>query len=116
MPRQTRKSRRGGARRPSTRQSTPLQSDPAVGVPGVTGDLVADYGVPVDIEEPVEEEEALPSRYRSRYLAQRERSLESPVARRRTPDHRYVVGEITRIAIIGSLMLAILVVATLLLR
>lgn len=78
--------------------------------------MVADYGVPVDIEDPAVEEEARPTRFKSRYLAERERTLDTHSGRRRTPDHRYVVGEITRILVIAGLMVAILVVATFVLR
>jgi hypothetical protein len=50
-------------------------------------------------------------------MAEREQSaIDQTRARRRTPDHRYVLGELRRIAIFGALMLAILIVATLLLR
>ncbi|MPZ24777.1 MAG: hypothetical protein GEU28_14905 [Dehalococcoidia bacterium] len=96
--------------------STPIESDPPLLVPGVTGDLVADdYGVPIEEDDFVAERTEEP-RFKSRYMADRERR-DAPVAgRRRTPDHRYVIGELRRIALTASFMIAILVVATLVLR
>jgi hypothetical protein len=85
-------------------------------VPGLTGDVVAEEPLSLDIDEPLEEPAPEP-RFRSRYMAEREQSaIDQTRARRRTPDHRYVLGELRRIAIFGALMLAILIVATLLLR
>ena len=117
LPRQSRRSRRRAAQRYSTSQpSTPLSADPLVGVPGITGDVVADEPVALDLEEPLGEPEPEP-RYRSRYMAEKGRTTpDTATARRRTPDHRYVLGELRRIAIFGVLMLTILIVATLLLR
>lgn len=93
----------------------PIQSDPIVGVPGLTGDLVANDPLPDEVKEEADARAGSP--YRSRYMTQRREVAETIIAgRRRTPDHRYVIGEIRRIVLIAGLMVAILVVATLLLR
>jgi hypothetical protein len=78
--------------------------------------VVAEEPLALDMDEP-EAPPASASRFRSRYMADKARDApEAAPIRRRTPDHRYVLGEIRRIAIFGALMLAILIVATLLLR
>jgi hypothetical protein len=113
MPRQTRRSRRTAPRRAASQPSVPFQSDPVVGVPGLTGDVVADEPDLAFEPEPAEQE----TRFRSRYMAEKTRDTVAPApVRRRTPDHRYVVGEIKRILLTAALMMVILVVATLLLR
>jgi hypothetical protein len=83
-------------------------------VPGITGDIVADYSVPVAVEEP--EEAVAETRFKSKYLAERERPLDEVARRRRTPDHRYVISELRRIAITAVILIAILIAATLILR
>jgi hypothetical protein len=94
----------------------PLSSGPAIGVPGLTGDVVADEPGAVELDDSAVEP-AAETRFRSRYMADRDRrEVEPAPLKRRTPDHRYVLGEIRRIAIFGALMIVILLAATLLLR
>jgi hypothetical protein len=120
LPKQSRRQRRRTRQSADPAVSTPIQSDPPLAIPGITGDVVADYGAPVAVEEPVAAEpEPVPeqTRFRGRYMAERQATTESTtIPRRRTPDHRYVIGELKRIAIIAVLMLAILAIATIVLR